>query len=556
MRSTAVLIVGAGPTGLTLALELSLQKIPFILIEPLFTQSPNSRALVLHTRSMELFSRHSSLVSNLLPLCKQNLGLSFHINKKHAFEMDLSRENMGVLDTEYSGPYFLSQSETESCLEKQLEEYGGRVERGTKAMSIVQDHSGVTVRVKQIRQDGYEESDEEEIRCQYIVGCDGAHSMVRKSADLKFEGSAYQSDFLLADVKLDWEYASDRLTLLMGNEFMMCLPLKDGVYRLVLSIPNSKKEDSIYGEAKDDAPTLKQFEQAFERLAKGEVQLEDPPIWITRFKLHHRLADSFRNGRIFVAGDAAHIHSPAGGQGMNTGIQDAINLGWKLGAVLRNERKESFLDSYTIERRRVGINLLKGTDRVFEFMATTNPVYLYLRNTLFPWMAPIAFKKGENRARRYRFISQLGIRYRHSSICRTASAYYGPRRGGDRAPDGKIVLPDTQERTNLYSLLKGPTHHLLLFSGMGRRAMDAQELLETVGTDFPEKEQNWLTVHRIVSEEKKGGEGIYDEAGILHERYGFGSEPGYVCIRPDAYIEYIGTMNGLAEWKASLLLRG
>ncbi|KAF7876997.1 uncharacterized protein EAF02_008217 [Botrytis sinoallii] len=554
MRSTAVLIVGAGPTGLTLALELSLQKIPFILIDPLFTQSPNSRALVLHTRSMELFSRHASLVSNLLPLCKQNLGLSFYVNKKNAFEMDLTRENMGVLDTEYSGPYFLSQGETEACLEKQLEEYGSKVERGTKATSIVQDNNGVSVRVKQVRQDGYEESDEEEIRCQYIVGCDGSHSMVRKSADLKFEGSAYQSDFILADVKLKWEYASDRLTLFMGNEFMMCLPLKDGVHRLVLSVPNSKKDESTYGEAKDDVPTLKEFGEAFKRLARGDIELEDPPIWITRFKLHHRLADSFRNGRIFIAGDAAHIHSPAGGQGMNTGIQDAVNLGWKLGAVLRNQRKESFLDSYSIERRRVGVNLLKGTDQVFEFMATTNPIYLYLRNTLFPWMAPIAFKKGANRARRYRFITQLGIRYRHSSICRTASAYYGPRRGGDRAPDGKIVLPDTQEQTNLYSLFKGPTHHLLLFSGLGRESMDAQDLLETVGTDFPEKEQSWLRIHRIVGGEKKGGEGIYDEAGILHERYGFLNEPGYVCVRPDAYIEYIGTMKGLAEWKASLLL--
>lgn len=554
MRSTSVVIVGAGPTGLTLALELSVQQVPFILIDPLYTTSPYSRALVLHSRSLELFSRHPSLVSNLLPLCKQNIGLSFYIHQKKAFEVDLNRESMGELDTEYSGPYSLSQSETESCLERQLEEYGGKVERGTKATSIVQNDNGVSVRVRKVRRDGYEEPDEEGIHCQYIVGCDGSHSMVRKSADLKFEGSAYASDFLLADVKLKWDYAPDRVTLLMGNEFMMCLPLKDGAYRLVLSVPNSKNGDSTYGEARDDEPTLKEFKEAFQRLATGNIQLEDPPIWIARFKLHHRIADSFRNGRIFVAGDAAHIHSPAGGQGMNTGIQDAINLGWKLGMVLRNEKNGTFLDSYNNERRRVGTNLLKGTDQVFEFMATTNPIYLWLRNTLFPWIAPIAFKKGANRSRRYRFISQLAIRYRHSSICETASTYCGPRRGGDRAPDGRIILPGTQNTTNLYSLFQGPTHHLLLFSGLGKESLDAEELLETVGTDFPEKEKSWLRIHRIVGQEKRGEDDICDEGGVLHERYGFVNDPGYVLVRPDAYIGYIGTVKGLAEWKASLLL--
>ncbi|EDN91964.1 hypothetical protein SS1G_07825 [Sclerotinia sclerotiorum 1980 UF-70] len=452
MRSTAVLIVGAGPTGLTLALELSVQKVPFILIDPLHTPAPNSRALVLHARSAELLSRHPSVVSNLIPLWKQNLGLTFYINKKKAYEVDLTKESVGVFDAEYSGPYFLSQSDTEASLERQLEEYGGKVERGTKATTIVQDDSGVSVRVRKVKEDGYEEP-EEEIRCQYIVGCDGSHSIVRKSAGLNFEGSAYASDFLLVDVKLKWDYAPDRLTMLMGKEFMMCLPLKDGVYRLILSAPNSKNGKPTHGEAKDDEPTLKDFEEAFQRLATGNIQLEGPPTWIARFKLHHRIADSFRNGRVFVAGDAAHIHSPAGGQGMNTGIQDAINLGWKLGMVIRNEKKDDFLDSYNVERRRVG-----------------------------------------------------------------------------------------------------PTHHLLLFSGFGKEAMDAEELLETVGTDFPEKEKSWLRIHRIVSQEKRESDDMCDEDNILHERYGFKTEPGYVLVRPDTYIGYIGTMKGLAEWKASLLL--
>ncbi|KAI9650953.1 hypothetical protein NHQ30_000988 [Ciborinia camelliae] len=551
MRSTAVLIVGAGPTGLTLALELFVQQVPFIIIDPLFAHSPHSRAVVLHSRSLELLSRHPSLVSNILPLCQHINGLSFYIDQKKAFEMDL---DVDVLDTEFSGPFFVSQSETESCLEAQLEEYGVQVERGTKATAILQDDNGVSVRIRKVKRDGCEESNEEEIRCQYIVGCDGSHSMVRKTAELKFEGSAYRSDFLLAEVKLKFDLAPDRLTMLMGSGFMMSLPLKDGIFRLVVSVPPTKNGESVHGESHDDVPTLKEFEEAFQRLGTGKLEFEDPPIWITRFKLHHRIADSFRNGRILIAGDAAHIHSPVGGQGTNTGIQDSINLGWKLGMVLRNEKKDTFLDSYSTERHRVGSNLLKGTDRIFEFMATTTPLYVYVRNTLFPWVAPIAFKEGANRARRYRFVSQLGIRYRHSPVCKTAKAYCGPRRGGDRAPNGRILLPGAQDTTYLYSLFKGPTHHLLLFSGLGKGGMDAEELLETVGTDFPEKEKSWLQIHRIVSEERRGKDDISDEGGVLHERYGFRTEPGYVVVRPDAYIGYIGTMKGLAEWKASLLL--
>ncbi|PQE12902.1 fad binding domain-containing protein [Rutstroemia sp. NJR-2017a BBW] len=448
MRSTSVLIVGAGPTGLTLALELSVQNIPFILIDALPTPAPHSRALILHCRSVELLSRHPLVVSTILPLCKQNLGISIYVNKKKAFEMDLKKEGFGALDTEFNGPYFISQNVTESILEKQLVEYGGKLERGVKATSIVQDSEGVTVMTRKVREDSYEEPGEEEIRCKYIVGCDGAHSAVRKSTGLKFEGGAYAQDFLLADVSMKWNYATDRMTMLMCNEFMMCLPLMDGKYRLVLSQPSSKD-----GVAVEDEPTLQDFRNAFSRLAEGEVKIEDPPIWMSRFKLHHRTVEAYRKDRVFVAGDAAHIHSPAGGQGMNTGIQDAINLGWKLGMVLRNEKPDSFLDAYSIERHRVG-----------------------------------------------------------------------------------------------------PTHHLVLFSGLGKNSLDSEELLETVGTDFPEKNENWLRIHRVASLMRRQEGDLCDHEGILHERYGFVEQPGYVLIRPDLYIGYIGTMQGLGEWKASLLV--
>ena len=162
---------------------------------------------------------------------------------------------------------------------------------------------------------------------------------------------------------------------------MIGFPLKDGLYRLIASRPNIGVDDA--------EPTLEDFQTIFSKLAPGTATLRDP-IWLTRFRLHHRGANKYRDGRLFVAGDAAHIHSPAGGQGMNTGIQDAINLGWKLASALHGECKDpnAILESYDIERRRVGEYLLKGTDRAFLFGTSSNPLFLFLRNSLVPWVLP------------------------------------------------------------------------------------------------------------------------------------------------------------------------
>lgn len=265
---------------------------------------------------------------------------------------------------------------------------------------------------------------------------------------------------------------------------------------------------------------------------------------VQRVGLHHRNVLDYRKGRIFVCGDAAHIHSPAGGQGMNTGIQDAVNLGWKLAMVLRGSKDQSFLDSYNSERHRVGENLLKGTDRIFETMATSNRVLIWMRNTLVPWVVPFIFSTRERRARWFRFLSQLGIRYRHSSIVGTGSSYKGKLRGGDRAPDGELRIGE--ETTRLYHLCDGSMHHLVLFSGVNDHGA---ENINAFLVKCLEGKKDWVDVHKI-SDRKLLGEGWFiDSKGVLHDRFGL-QDGGYVLVRPDGYMAHIGMLDDIDELMA------
>lgn len=461
------------------------------------------------------------------------------MNKTLAGELDL--DDLGFDDTAFPLPLWISQADTEHFLDAALLRYGEhKVERPFAAEKIEQDDEGVTV----VLRNG-DDGSEERIRAKYVVGCDGAHSVVRHAAELKFLGSAYPQDFLLADVHLDWSLYPDgdnRLNLFMGQGMMIGFPLKDGLFRLVVGTTGRKLTADERTE-----PTLEDFRKVWEVMAPGEAALRDP-VWMTRFRLHHRGADCYRRGRLFVAGDAAHIHSPAGGQGMNTGIQDAVNLGWKLAAVLRGECDEKLLDSYDTERRRVGEHLLQGTDRAFQFGTSGNPVFIFLRNFLVPWVLPWAFKDRGRRAKMFRFISELGIRYRHSPIIGTASKYIGPLHGGDRAPDA--TLQGSDGPTSLLGLCTGCGHHLIMFSGTRSVAVD-EAALQTFADGSLKISDDRAKAHNVFARKLLGSSGYLDEEELLHARYGF-VEPGYVLIRPDGYIAHIGPLTAMDEFLAWL----
>ncbi|KFX99411.1 hypothetical protein O988_03875, partial [Pseudogymnoascus sp. VKM F-3808] len=326
---------------------------------------------------------------------------------------------------------------------------------------------------------------------------------------------------------------------------------KDGSVRVVgtLTIDSNENGDEF-------DPTLEDFQELFNKMAPGTGELYDPS-WMAKFKLHHRGVNKYRNGRLFVAGDAAHIHSPAGGQGMNTGIQDAINLGWKLARVLSEGKQmegvsEKLLDSYNEERQPIGQKLLKGTDQIFGYMASTNYLWLLLRNFFATWILPWVISSRERRAKAFWFISELGIRCRKSPIVGTAVGFTGSMRGGDRAADGKCETPDGEDKF-LLDMCRGDCFHLILFAGRGAQMATPADLKSIVARfteSLASRDVGEIETHRVYSSKSDDESGIVDPEGELHKVYGF-NEPGYVLGRPDAYIAHIGlqsAMDRLMGW--------
>ncbi|KAK7992114.1 FAD binding domain-containing protein [Apiospora saccharicola] len=569
--TTDVLIIGSGPTGTTMALELAAQGISFRIVDKIGQRSDKSKALAVQPRSLELMNRHGP-VARLVERGNIGLGGAIFVNGKKAADLDLGGVR-ATRDSAFPHTVLAPQSETEGFLAECLAtRYGRAVEFGTEATSVVQDAHGVTVTLRKVtslssslpnslasstqgddaRDGGSEAQQETEtVRAKYVVGADGAHSVVRHAAAVKFEGDAYRQDFILCDAHIrNTTMPRHRFQICMRYGLLLVFPLGNDVVRLVASRP---------GVPATDDPVLGDFQEWLEYMVPGGSagELFDP-IWMTRFKLHHRVSTNYRDGRLLLAGDAAHIHSPAGGQGMNTGIQDSVNLGWKLARVLRGEQPDAFLDSYNEERRPVGLRILGSSDWLFNLTASQSWLWLFFRNLLAPWVLPYLLDNEERRNHAFRFASQLGIRYRHSSIIGTAEGFSGRVLGGDRAPDGPVVIESfeqvgekqkKQREMRLHELLTPDKHHLLLFSGcQGDDLQQAAEIFQEKNSGTPS------SVHVLIAGPSSGGSsssssrdwGCYkDVDGVLHMRYGFRDGAGYAYIRPDGHIAHIGSFDGL-----------
>lgn len=308
-------------------------------------------------------------------------------------------------------------------------------------------------------------------------------------------------------------------------------------------------------------PTLAEMQAVVDEQCPFPVAL-GTPRWLARFHLHHRGVDRYREGRAFVAGDAAHIHSPAGGQGMNTGIQDSYNLAWKLALVLKGRAPESLLDSYHEERHPIGQQLLRTTDRMFSFTATSHPILLSLRNLALPRIVPVVLRTQQRRAWLFHFLSQLGIHYRGSSVVeeharQDGARFQGGPRAGDRAPDGILDGPAGEPEKMLLGQLRGPGFHLLIFAGTGTGtgpgAGGAEgapvSSLTTLATLATKVEQALVGHTDLVTPALVLGApatepmpptltlaGV-DGQGHLHRAYGLDG-PGCYLIRPDGYVAF------------------
>lgn len=460
----SVLIVGAGPTGLMMGVQLARRGIACRVIDKNKDRAQESRALVLHARSLEIM-QSLGLADQFLAAGLQAVDLTILVEGKTRAQMRIG--DIGLLGTPFPFILFLSQAKTEELLARELNRLGVQIERCTELVEFTPSATGVTCSVR--GPDGSLESK----KYSYLVGCDGAHSAVRHGLDLEFPGGSYDQTFVLADVEISGIEDLTGLKMFLHRRGLLAIfPLGHGIQRIIATCT-----PALMSSSQLDNITLERVEHLASHLSQRELRLSRPQ-WLANFHLHHRGVHQFRVGRVFIAGDAAHIHSPAGGQGMNTGLQDATNLAWKLALVLKKQGGEALLESYSAERFPVSQRLLKTTDRIFRAAASGADWAINIRNLLAPALAWVVLKSPWSaflRRRVFRFVSQLGIRYRQGELVEWANQYYtGGLRPGLRAPDA--ILGGETEQTLFDLLARFNMYHLLCFNFSGTESLASFEL--------------------------------------------------------------------------------
>ncbi|WP_371547071.1 FAD-dependent monooxygenase [Streptomyces sp. NBC_00554] len=355
---TEVAVVGAGPAGLALAVTLAASGVDFVVLDKLAEGANTSRAAVVHARTLEVLDELGAS-EELIARGIQVTRFAVREGSRRLLTVPFEK-----LPTAHPYTLMVPQYETESVLLDRLRALGGDVHRPYEVASVVQDEDGVTLTM----------STGETLRAAYAVGADGMHSTVREAAGIGFTGSAYGESFVLADAVMDWAPGPGEVSLTFGTDGLTVVaPLPGGHYRVVATV--------------DDAPPtpdLAFVQRLLDERAPGQAKVTGI-AWSSRFRVHHRVADRYRAGRLFLAGDAAHVHSPAGGQGMNTGIQD----GYALGQALATGR----LDGYEARRRPVAQRVVAFTDRMTRMATTRNPMARVVRNIALPLLGHTAIPK-------------------------------------------------------------------------------------------------------------------------------------------------------------------
>ena len=406
---TEVLIVGAGPTGLVLAVWLARLGIRIRIIDKAQEPGTTSRALAVQVRTLELY-RQLGFADQVV-----EAGLKFAAANFWARGRRAGHVEFGALGAPFSPyPYALiyPQDEHERFLVERLGDLGVRVERGAELLDFEETGDGVVGRLRGST-----------CRAAFLAGCDGAHSIVREKLGITFPGGTYEHLFYVADVEASGPVVDGQLHASVDeSDFAAVFPLKEkGRVRLIGTIRSgSEKERDDLGW--DDVST-----GLLQRLRIDVRRVH----WFSTYHVHHRVAARFRKGRAFLLGDAAHIHSPEGGQGMNTGIGDSVNLGWKVASVLRDRAPMRILDSYEPERIGFARELVSTTDRVFQFVTQTGPLAALLRVHVAPRIISAAFRVRAMRRFLFRTISQTAISYRGSEL---SEGRAGRVHGGDRLP--------------------------------------------------------------------------------------------------------------------------
>lgn len=504
---TDVLVIGAGPTGLTLALALHGQGVKVRLVDRLARPAGVSKALAVWSGSLEAFAGlgvAEAFVTSGTPLDALKIGTGGRLLA--------SVPTAAGLDTPFP-PMLVPQWRTEAILAGAAAERGVAVERGVELQSLAQDDDTVVATLR------HADGSSEEVRVSYLVGADGARSAVRRSLGVAFEGYAEPDVFILGDVRITGGNLDPRSVYLWWREggTVALFPFEPSIWRIF----------AVRRGTQDEAqPTLAELQSAVDRHGPPGVRLHDAQ-WLSAFRTNERLAARFRVGRVFLAGDAAHIHTPAGGQGMNIGVQDAVNLGWKLGAVLAGRGEaDILLGSYEAERRPIAKATIESAARRLHLAMSAGRPAMLLRTLAAAALArlPVA-----QRALRVQ-LAETDIAYREGPLVALGDPPRHPRRTevGGRARDIAFVDPQRGTTCTLWPMLAGGHHTLLVFGETEAGAVDRY-------APFAGPE---VTLVRLDSKS--------DPDGAAHKRYRMRG-PGWVLIRPDQFVAARGSAGDLGQ---------
>jgi 2-polyprenyl-6-methoxyphenol hydroxylase-like FAD-dependent oxidoreductase len=491
-----VLIVGAGPTGLALACDLARRGVHFRIVDKAEAYFIGSKGKGLQPRSLEVMDDFG-IVNQVVQNGKFHVPFRGYDGAKVLGERDPHQGRYPTPSTPYASPLLTPQWRVEEALRGLLERNGGRVELSTELIALEQDEDSVTATLA--RSNG-----QQLVRCAYLVAADGGKSFVRKHLDVPFEGETWKEERMyVADVRLrgldrdawhSWPNHPD------GWLALCPLPSTDE-FQLQAQVPPGDERE----------PSLELFRQLVkERTGGMDVEVMQAP-WLSLYRANVRMVSRYRKGRVFLAGDAAHVHSPAGGQGMNTGIQDAYNLGWKLGRVLEGA-PDALLDTYEEERLPVAAHVLGLSTKLHKQMTSS---------------------ADEDKLRRDAITLQLGISYKEMSLSKNAGVADLKVAAGDRAPDAP-GLNAAGDPVRLFDLLRGPHFTLLrLFALEGY--IDQHERSGVKYVDV-----------RASPDPQLAGQIYIDAFGHFAAAYG-GGKGEYLLIRPDGYIGWVGSADSLSD---------
>ena len=413
MAKVDVLISGAGPVGLTMANELVRHGISVRIVDKSAERTDKSKALVLWSRTLELFD-HAGYVEPFLAA-----GIQAHGAQMSNGKDVIARISLDDIESVYPYALMIPQSDTERVLEEQLAKRGVKVERTVGLESFTDQGDQVQAVLRKAS------GESETLTADWLIGCDGAHSTVRHGLGFTFDGTTQPSDWYLADGHISGLEPQDRLHIFWHKDGILAFfPITEGRWRVIADLGPAQ------GDAHCPDPTLQEVQALITLRGTDGIVIKDA-YWLAAFRINERKVSQYGRGRAFLAGDAAHIHSPAGGQGMNTGMQDAFNLAWKLSLVIGGVCKPALLDSYSVERSAVGDMVLRNASRLTDAAIVRNPIIQGLRNTVVKFA--LGFPQLGHRVAN--LLAELDIGYPKSPLTVAGAHHPSARKAGERWPE-------------------------------------------------------------------------------------------------------------------------